>query len=345
MNQIDLKEMNLEGLEEFIASLGEKPFRARQIRKWLFNAGVNDFEAMTDLSKTLRARIGERARISGITCLKVEESQDGARKYLWELEDKARIESVLIPERDHLTLCISTQVGCAMGCRFCRTATLGLTRNLTQAEIINQILGIKNGLSDKNKLKNIVFMGMGEPLANPENVIRAIKIMLEPGLMQLSHRRMSLSTVGLIPELKRLADQVTVGLTVSLNAADNKIRDYLMPINRRFPLEDLHKALTVFPLPSRRMITIAYVLLADVNDSERHAKQLTRFLSGLRCKVNLVPFNPYPGAQFEAPNEEKVLAFRDALIKKHYTAIIRRSKGREISAACGQLVGSENTKK
>ncbi|MBW2093024.1 MAG: radical SAM protein, partial [Deltaproteobacteria bacterium] len=178
--------MSLESLEKFTASLGEKPFRARQIRKWLFNAGVNDFEAMTDLSKDLRARISQRARISRTKCLKMEESEDGARKFLWQLEDGARIESVLVPERDHLTLCISTQVGCAMGCSFCRTATLGLKRNLTQAEIINQILGIQESISERKKLKNIVFMGMGEPLANRKNVIRAIKIMSEPGLMGLS---------------------------------------------------------------------------------------------------------------------------------------------------------------
>ncbi len=334
--------MNLESLEKFTTSLGEKPFRARQIRKWLFNAGVADFEAMTDLSKKLRARISQEARISRITCLRVEESGDGARKFLWQLEDGAKIESVLIPERDHMTLCLSTQVGCAMGCRFCRTATLGLKRNLTQAEILNQILGVRESVSEKEKLKNIVFMGMGEPLANLKNVTRAIRIMSEPGLMGLSQRRMSLSTVGLVPELERLARErkVSVGLTVSLNAADNKLRDFLMPVNRRYPLESLHRALAAFPLPSRRMITIAYVLLAGVNDSERQARQLTRFLSGIRCKINLIPFNSYPEAKFETPAEEKILAFREVLVKKHYTAIIRWSKGREISAACGQLAGS-----
>ncbi|MBW2060204.1 MAG: 23S rRNA (adenine(2503)-C(2))-methyltransferase RlmN [Deltaproteobacteria bacterium] len=336
----DLKEMNLEGLEKFTAALGEKPFRARQIRKWLFNVGVHDFEAMTDLSRDLRARISKTARISRARCLKIEQSEDGVRKFLWELDDGARVESVLIPERDYLTLCLSTQVGCAMGCRFCHTAMLGLRRNLTQAEIVNQILGVRESLPNNKKLKNIVFMGMGEPLANRENVVRAIKVMTEPGLMNLFKRRVSLSTVGLVPELKRLASEVTVSLTVSLNAADDKTRDFLMPVNRRYPLDELHQALAAFPLPSRRMITIAYVLLSGVNDSEQHARQLTRFMSGLRCKVNLIPFNPYPGAEFEAPPEDRIMAFQKALIAKHYIAIIRRSKGQDISAACGQLVGS-----
>jgi 23S rRNA (adenine2503-C2)-methyltransferase len=344
MALMDLKNMSPFEAENFVISLGEKPFRARQIRKWLFGCGINDVTAMTDLSKDLRDRVRRKAYISRPNCLKVESAGDGARKFLWKLEDGAKIESVLIPERNHLTLCLSTQVGCAMGCRFCRTASLGLKRNLTQAEIINQVLGLGEVLSEEKGLKNIVFMGMGEPLANLKNVVGAIQVMSEPGLMGLSRRRMSLSTVGLVPELARFAEQVTLGLTVSLNAPDDKTRDFLMPINRRFPLAELHRALKVFPLPSRRMITIAYVLLAGVNDTLDHAKGLTRFLSGLRVKVNLVPFNTYPGAEFEASDVETVAAFRDFLVKKHYTAIVRTSKGSDISAACGQLAGGIESK-
>jgi len=331
--------MNLEAANNFVASLGEKSFRARQIRKWLFTFGVDDVAAMTDLSKDLRERVSREAYISRPLSLKVEHAEDGAHKFLWKLEDGAKIESVLIPERDHLTLCVSTQVGCAMGCRFCRTAKLGLKRNLTQAEIINQVLGAGQSLAEEKAIKNIVFMGMGEPLANLENVVGAIQIMGEPGLMGLSRRRMSLSTVGLVPQLARLSEQVTLGLTVSLNAPDDKTRDYLMPVNRRFPLAQLHKAMKAFPLPSRRMITIAYVMLAGVNDSLDHARELTRFLSGLRVKVNLIPFNAFPGAEFEASDEETVSAFRDHLVKKHYTTMVRTSKGGDISAACGQLAG------
>ena len=203
-------------------------------------------------------------------------------------------------------------------------------------------MGIRETLDHPEELKNIVFMGMGEPLANRENVVRAIRIMTEPGLMGLSRRRMSLSTVGLVPELDRLARAVTLGLTVSLNSADDKTRDWLMPINRRFNLERLHKALAGFPLPSRRMITIAYVLLAGVNDSTRDARNLVRFLHGLRAKVNLIPFNPYPGAEFETPDEETILAFQKMLTDRNLTAVIRSSKGRDISAACGQLAGGRD---
>lgn len=331
----------MEELEAFVASMGEKPFRARQLRKWLFQVGSVDLDDMTDLSKSLRARLAESAYIGAPQPIKVEVSRDGSRKILWGLEDEARVESVLIPERGHATLCVSSQVGCAMNCRFCRTAKLGFRRNLTQAEIIGQVLGARDLLGEDEKLTNLVFMGMGEPLANRQNVVRALHILTEPGLVGLTKRRLSLSTVGLVPELPRLAEAVTVGLTVSLNAADDKTRDYLMPVNRRYPMAELHRALAAFPLPSRRMITIAYVLLAGVNDSEKDALNLTRYLAGLRVKVNLIPFNPFPGAEFEAPDEETILAFQERLVRKNYTAVIRWSKGQDISAACGQLAGDE----
>jgi len=338
---IDLKDLTGEELEALVVSMGEKPFRARQIRKWLFCAGKSDFESMTDLSRGLRDRLAEKTRISGLKRLQVETSRDKSRKILWGLEDGARIESVLIPERGHMTLCVSSQVGCAMGCRFCRTAGLGFKRNLTQAEIINQALGARAIMAEDENLTNIVFMGMGEPLANLDNVVRAINVLTEPGLMGLGKRRLSLSTVGLVPELPKLAQAVAVGLTVSLNAADDKTREYLMPVNRRYSLAKLRRALTAFPLPSRRRITIAYVLLAGVNDSEKDALNLTRFLAGLRVKVNLIPFNPFPGAEFETPDEDTIYAFQKVLVRKNYTAIIRWSKGQDISAACGQLAGEE----
>jgi 23S rRNA (adenine2503-C2)-methyltransferase len=333
--------MDLAELEAFAASLGEKPFRARQVRKWLYNRGVGDASEMTDLSKPLRGRLAESAAISRPDLVEVRTSEDGSQKFLWRLEDGTRVESVLIPERDHLTLCLSSQVGCAMGCRFCRTAELGFTRDLTQAEILNQVLGVRERLPAGPPLKNLVFMGMGEPLANLENVVRALRILTEPGLMGFSRRHMSVSTVGLVPELARLAEQVTVGLTVSLNAADDETRSRLMPVNQRYNLEELHRALAAFPLPSRRMITIAYVLLAGVNDTTRHARDLIRFVHGLRVKINLIPFNPFPGAAFETPSEETVQAFQEVLIKARLTVIVRASKGRDIAAACGQLAGQE----
>lgn len=338
---IELKNQSPEELGEFIASLGEKPFRTRQILKWLYKFGVRDFEEMTDLARPLRARLAEEASISKPECVKIDQGEDGTRKLLWEFSDGAKVESVLIPERDHYTLCVSSQVGCAMGCRFCRTAELGLKRNLTQAEIIDQVLGAKQMMPEDSRLTNLVFMGMGEPLANRANVVRALNVLTEPGLVGLSKRHLSVSTVGLAPELPLLGQAVNVGLTVSLNAPDDKIRDYLMPINRRYPMAELHRALSEYPLPRGRRITIAYVMLAGVNDSPEQAAKLARYLHGLKVKINLIPFNPFPGAEFERPDDETVLAFQEVLIGRRFTAMIRKSKGRDVSAACGQLAGGD----
>ncbi|MBU2546943.1 MAG: 23S rRNA (adenine(2503)-C(2))-methyltransferase RlmN [Proteobacteria bacterium] len=335
----DLKNLSASEMQSLLAELGERPYRVGQIMKWLYRFGVPDFDSMTDLSKGLRARLAETARISRPLRLELQTGSDGTRKFLWELDDGARIESVLIPERDHWTLCVSSQAGCAMGCRFCRTASLGLKRNLSQAEIVNQVLGALEVLPAGENLTNLVFMGMGEPLANRINVVRALGVLTSPGLTGLSRRRVSLSTVGLVPELPLLGRDMPIGLTVSLNAADDKTRDWLMPINRKYNLQALHKALAAFPLPGRRMITVAYVLLAGVNDRPEQARELAGFLHGLRAKVNLIPFNAWPGAGFDAPDVETVLAFQEVLVRKNYTAIIRWSKGRDISAACGQLAG------
>ncbi len=337
---IDLLNLSQEELDAFVAELGEKPFRGRQILKWLYRYGVHDFDAMTDLSKDLRGRLARAAYIGRLELVRRTRSElDGAVKFLWGLADGNKVESVLIPERGHFTLCVSSQVGCAMGCRFCRTAELGLKRNLSQGEIVGQVLAAREILPEDGKLTNLVFMGMGEPLANRENVVRAFAMLTEPGLAGMSKRHISLSTVGLVPELPLLAEAVTLGLTVSLNAADDKTRDYLMPINRRYPLDQLHRALAAFPLPSGRRITIAYVLLAGINDSVEDARKLSRYLHGLKVKINLVPFNSYSGAGFEPPAEDAILAFQEVLIRKNYTVIIRRSKGRDVAAACGQLAG------
>ena len=339
---INLKDLTPEELTALVESLGEKPFRAGQIRKWLFKFGVDNLDDMTDLSRSFRARLAENAFVHRPVCLEVQASRDGTRKYLWELADGNRIESVLIPERDHFTLCVSSQVGCAMGCRFCRTAEIGLKRNLSPGEIVDQVLGVRAGLPEGARLTNLVFMGMGEPLANRENVVRSLAVLTEPGLIGLSKRHISLSTVGLAPELPRLAEAVTVGLTVSLNAADDRTRDRLMPINRRYPMGALHRALQAFPLPRGRRITVAYVLLAGVNDSPEDAVRLSRYLHGLKVKINLIPFNPFPGAAFERSDDETMSAFQEILIKKRFTAIIRKSKGRDVAAACGQLAGGRD---
>lgn len=337
MPRVDLKELDGPGLEALVAELGQKPYRARQIERWVYVLRAGGIESMTDLSKAFRARLGRRAFLSDVRPAKVEESRDGTRKLLFRLADGELVEAVLIRERGHLTLCLSSQVGCAMGCRFCKTGTLGLKRNLSRAEIINQVLAAFKLAPEGSSLTNLVFMGMGEPLANLDNLVSAINVLTEPGLVGLSRRRLSVSTVGLVPLIPRLAQSGGVGLTVSLNSADDKVRSWLMPVNEKFGLEALHRALKAFPLSPRRMITVAYVMLAGVNDTEEDARKLTRFLAGLRAKVNLIPFNPVEGIPFERPGESAVEAFRQTLVKKNYTAVVRHSKGQDISAACGQL--------
>jgi 23S rRNA (adenine2503-C2)-methyltransferase len=341
----NLRDLSLDELAEFMAELGEKPFRARQAAKWLYQYGRTDFEDMTDLSKALRGRLADLARISLPRLAAMQRSEDGTRKLLFELDDGLRIESVIIPERDHLTLCVSSQAGCAMGCRFCRTASLGFKRNLTQAEIVGQFLTARETAGDQERLTNLVFMGMGEPLANRRNVVRALKILTEPGLTGISKRHISVSTVGLVPEIPKLGDEITIGLTVSLNAPNDRIRNRLMPVNRKYGMSELHKALAAFPLPRGRRITIAYVLLAGINDAPEHAAELSRYLHGLRVKINLIPFNAYPGAEFEGPGDEIVTRFQEILVAKNHTVIVRKSKGRDISAACGQLAGEHAGKK
>ena len=338
----NLKDLGREELERFFSELGEKPFRAGQVRRWIFGKQASGFDEMTDLSRPLRERLAETARITAPVCEEMLEAEDGTRKMLWRLEDGGRVESVLIRERDHHTLCVSSQVGCAMNCRFCRTAKLGLTRNLTSAEIIDQVIGAGRLLPEGGRLTNLVFMGMGEPLANRANLVKALGVLTEPGLMGFSRRHLSVSTVGLVPELPRLAEAVTIGLTVSVNAADDKTRDRLMPINKKYNMAALHKALAAYPLPRGRRITIAYVLLAGVNDREKDARNLMAWLHGLRVKVNLIPFNAWEGSEFEEPGEESVQRFAEMLVSKNYTVIVRRSKGRDVGAACGQLAGERS---
>jgi 23S rRNA (adenine2503-C2)-methyltransferase len=269
-------------------------------------------------------------------------STDGSVKYLFRLQDGKNIESVLIPEKDHYTLCISSQVGCAQGCRFCLTGQAGFGRNLTSGEIIAQIRDIQYEITKNRKpckpLTNIVFMGMGEPLANYRNVLAAIDIITDEQIgLRFSTRRVTLSTAGLVPRLYDLSRDTQVNLAVSLNAVDNETRSRLMPINKTYPLESLISACRNYPVQPRRRITFEYVLLKGLNDSPEDAKRLAELLRPIRAKINLIPFNEYAGSEFRRPDEPAVEIFRDILIKRNYTAIVRHSKGRDISAACGQL--------
>lgn len=333
MEQIDIKNFSLEGLETFLLGLGKEKYRAKQIFKWLYQRGATSFDDMTNLSKDFRHELSLKSRISSLVPETIEISRDGTKKYLFVLEDGSSIESVLIPEEDRATLCVSTQVGCAMGCRFCLTGTFKLKRNLSCAEIVNQICAVQ--VSDR--ITNVVLMGMGEPLANLDNVIPALQIMTCPDGFQISTRRVTVSTSGLVPEIEKLGSAVTVNLAVSLNATTDQQRDLLMPVNKTYPIAKLMAACRNFPLPNRRMITIEYVLVGGVNDSLEDAKRLVKLVKGIPVKINLIRFNEYEGCEFSSPGQDAIDRFHGYLLEKNLTVITRASRGADISAACGQL--------
>ena len=335
MEKADLKNYNLEELEAFIAGCGKERYRARQISKWLYQKDAVTFAEMSNLSKEFRCELENSAFISSLTPETTEISRDGTRKYLFRLTDGNAVESVLIPEEDRATLCLSSQVGCAMACEFCLTGTFKLTRNLSTAEIVNQVCAVKKDA----EISNIVFMGMGEPLANLDNVIRALQIITSPDGMQFSTRRVTVSTAGVVPGLELLGKAVTVNLAVSLNATTDEVRSRLMPINRKYPLRELLAACKRFPLPARRMITIEYVMIKGVNDTLDDAKRLVKLLGTIHAKVNLIPFNEYEGCSLRKSDQETIDSFHRYLLGKHVTVITRASRGGDISAACGQLRG------
>ncbi|MFH0724975.1 MAG: 23S rRNA (adenine(2503)-C(2))-methyltransferase RlmN [Pseudomonadota bacterium] len=314
------------------------PFRATQIFHWIFNAQTDDFSAMTNIKKEIRSLLAEHFTIGRLTVKTVETSRDGSKKYLFELADGNLIESVLIPGATHDTLCISSQVGCAQGCRFCLTAQSGFIRNLSAGEILAQVRDIRNTLPPDHPLTNIVLMGMGEPLANYENVTAALQTLTDSDAgLGFSPRRITLSTAGLVPKLTDLGRESQVNLAISLNATDNETRSALMPINRKYPIETLLAACRHYPLPPRRKLTFEYILIDGLNDSPVNAKQLATLLRPIKAKINLIPFNPHDGSDFKRPAEQTVFKFQKILQDADYTTIIRQSKGTDISAACGQL--------
>ena len=335
MVKTDLKNFTLPELEAFLSGGGKERFRAMQIFKWLYQKDARSFAEMTNLSKDLRAELEETATISNLEPATVEVGADGTRKYLFLLEDGSGVEAVIIPDEGRNTLCISSQAGCAMGCEFCLTGTYKLTRNLTTAEIVNQVCAVLRDV----EARNIVLMGMGEPFHNLDNVIRAVQIMLDGNGLQFSNRRVTVSTCGLLPEMARFGREVTVNLAVSLNATTDELRDRIMPINRRYPLRELMRACREFPLPSRRKITFEYVLLGGLNDSLDDARRLLKLIHGIPNKVNLIPFNEHEGCGFKAPTRQAIDAFHKYLIDHNVTVITRESRGGDISAACGQLRG------
>jgi len=333
----DIKNMTIDELENLVLSLGEDRYKATQIARWVYQYGATSFDGMTNLSKRLREKLSRLCYVSVLSPVKKIDSKDGTRKYLFSLEDNNPIESVLISETDHLTLCISTQVGCAFGCKFCLTGIGGFSRNLNTAEIINQICCVKDSLPNDRRISNIVLMGMGEPLANYKNILKALHVLTDPNALQFSTRKITLSTAGLVPEIKRLGKDIRVNLAVSLNAAKDSTRDYLMPINKKYPLDALLRACREFPLPHRKRITFEYILIKGINDSVHDAKRLASILKGMRCKINLIPFNEHPASEFRRPNDKVIKMFQRTLISSSYTSTIRTTKGSDILAACGQL--------
>ena len=333
----DITNLSEEALSGWLQEHNVPAYRAGQILRWIYRRNASSFSQMTDLSKDLRQWLSAKFTIDRLDPIRVRRSVDGSKKYLFRLKDACHIESVLIPERGHWTLCVSSQVGCAMGCKFCLTARGGFVRDLQPAEIVGQVCAVQRDHIDPHRLTNIVFMGMGEPLANYDRVVQAIGTITSNNGLQFSNRRVTVSTAGLVPRMQDLGRDLTVNLAVSLNAADNTTRSQLMPINRTYPIEMLLSACRTFPLPSRRMITFEYVLIAGINDAPEDAKRLAALLRPLRAKINLIPFNAFEGSAFMRPEESSVLAFQKVLTDHHYTTIIRRSKGSDIGAACGQL--------
>ncbi|WP_203473803.1 23S rRNA (adenine(2503)-C(2))-methyltransferase RlmN [Dissulfurispira thermophila] len=334
MKKINLKALSKQQLESFIKEYGLPSFRSKQVLHWIYEKYVQSIEDITELSKDLRERLSENAYISNLELLDRQVSKDGTEKFLFGLEDGETIESVLIPDEDRLTLCISSQVGCAMACRFCLTGQLGLRRNLKSHEIIDQIISVSR--LKERAITNIVLMGMGEPLSNFDNVVEALWRTTD--LMKISQRRITLSTSGIVPKILELPLKAPlINLAISLNATTDEVRDYIMPINKTYPIKELLNACRKFPLPQRKRITFEYVLLKNINDSPDDAKRLINLLTGIPSKINLIPFNPYEGSEFQRPDDMQVLNFQGVLIKGHITAIIRKSKGQDIMAACGQL--------
>jgi 23S rRNA (adenine2503-C2)-methyltransferase len=335
----NIRDLSLEEIEILIASLGKEKYRARQIMKWLYMGGATSYAEMTTLARDFRTRM------EGFTCIaepaidRIQTSQDGTKKVLFRIGDDLFIESVLIPGRNHWTVCISTQAGCAMGCRFCLTGRQGFRRNLLPSEITGQMTMLRRYTPEGPEIKNIVLMGMGEPLANYDHTLKAIRILTSDYGLGFSSRKVTVSTCGIAPGIMRLGKDVCVNLAISLNAPDDRRRDDLMPVNRKYPLAELLKACRDYPMPGRRMLTFEYILMAGINDSPDDAEKLARLLRGLHCKLNLIAFNEFPGSLYRTPTPEAVSSFQQVLLDRHYTAILRASHGRDILAACGQLSG------
>jgi len=353
LQKTNLLGLTREQMEDFFVSIGEKKFRAQQVIKWIHQLGVDDFEQMSNVSKALRQKLADVAEIRAPEVIYRDYSADGTRKWVLKVGENSMVEAVMIPDGDRKTLCVSSQVGCALDCSFCSTGKQGFQRDLTTAEIIGQVwVANRSYFEDEplmenrhRALTNVVMMGMGEPLLNFDNVVPAMKLMLDDFAYGLSKRRVTLSTSGVVPMLDKLGEEIDVALAISLHAPNDELRDVLVPINRKYPLQELLAAARRYlgrfqnPEGGRRKITMEYVMLAGVNDSPAHARELVRLLKDTPSKINLIPFNPFPHAGYERSTREAIQAFQKILSEADYICTVRSTRGDDIDAACGQLVG------
>ncbi|WP_392566269.1 bifunctional tRNA (adenosine(37)-C2)-methyltransferase TrmG/ribosomal RNA large subunit methyltransferase RlmN [Utexia brackfieldae] len=347
LEKINLLNFTRPAMREFFATLGEKPFRADQIMKWIYHFGCDNFDEMTDINKKLRERLKEIVEIKAPEISVEQRSKDGTIKWAFTVDGNQQIESVYIPERDRATLCVSSQVGCALACRFCSTAQQGFNRNLRVSEIIGQIwraakvLG-NTGVTGQRPITNVVMMGMGEPLLNVSNVVPAMEIMLDDFGYGLSKRRVTLSTSGVVPALDKLTGMIDVALAISLHAPNDQIRNQIMPINEKYNIKMLLDSVNRYLATSNAnhgKVTIEYVLLNQVNDGVEQAKELAQLLKNTPCKINLIPWNPFPGAPYDRSSNTRIDRFMKTLMEYGYTVIVRKTRGDDIDAACGQLAG------
>jgi len=342
--KVNLLNFDRQGLQAYFTEIGEKPFRAAQLLKWIYQFGVDDFNAMSNLSKLLREKLSEVAEIKLPEVVTEQHSDDGTIKWLLRLDSGNSIETVFIPEGDRGTLCISSQVGCALECSFCSTAQQGFNRNLTTAEIISQVVIANRALKciprNERIISNVVFMGMGEPLLNFNNVVTAINVLLEDNAYGLSKRRVTLSTSGVIPALDRLKEVSDVSLALSLHAPNDELRNELVPINRKYPIKELLAACKRYVSgETKRKVTVEYVLLKGINDKPQHARELVKLLKDFPCKVNLIPFNPFPETRYKCSSQKRINRFHDILTNAGLITMTRKTRGEDIDAACGQLAG------
>jgi 23S rRNA (adenine2503-C2)-methyltransferase len=345
--KVNLLNLNRKGLREYFASIGEKPFRAEQVMKWIYQEGKSDFNDMTNLNKALRTKLINLCEVRAPEISEHQQASDGTIKFAIILDGGQEVESVWIPETDRATLCVSSQVGCALECTFCSTAQQGFNRNLSVAEIIGQVWRVATfiGLSkdtSQRPITNVVMMGMGEPLLNLKNVVPAMDIMLDDFGFGLSKRRVTLSTSGVVPALDMLGDQIDVALAISLHAADNTLRDEIVPVNKKYPIEEFLAAVRRYLAKSKAnqgRVTVEYVMLNGINDSTDQAHELARVLKETPSKINLIPFNPYPGSPYTCSSNSRIDRFSKVLMDYGFTTVVRKTRGDDIDAACGQLVG------